>query len=159
MGRALLLVVLGLALVACGEPPVDLTIPPREGDARIADQAGVLDAAAVEEALAAAEADGRDIVVLTYETPQAGCGEAYRAAREFVAAWEADVALVAVARPGDFTSQEENRQRCIGIQPHDPRGLPAGLREQIAEEIVPPYAGENDWTGAFTAAVEAVVAS
>lgn len=159
MARALLLMVLGLALLACGEPPVDVTIPPRQDDARIADQAGVLDAAAVNEALAAADADGRDIVVLTYETPQAGCGEAYRAAQEFVARWDADVALVAVARPGDFASQEENRQRCVGIQPRDPRGLPAGLREQIAEEIVPPHAGENDWTGAFTAAIEAVVAS
>lgn len=146
-----------LLLVSCGEPPVDVSIPQRESGQHVLDQAGILDADALEAHLAEVEADGSDIVALTYETEQASCGEAFRAAREFVRTWEADIALVAVARPGDFTSTDEQRQRCLGVQPLDDRAVPASLRERIAEELVPPKAKDNDWDGAFDVAVDALV--
>ncbi len=155
-GAVLPVVVAAAALIACGEPPIDVTIPAREDGAQIADLAGVLDREALQPRLAPAGEADLDIVALTYETQQASCGEAYRAATEFVDAWDADVAIVAVARPGDFSSTAENRQRCVGIQPRDPRGVSADLRERIAEEIVPPIAADNDWTGVFSAAAEAV---
>lgn len=142
-------------LAACGEPAVDVTIPEREPEQQVADLAGILDAGALEERLGGL--DDKDIVVLTYETDQASCGEAFRAAGEFVRAWEADIALVAVARPGDFASDDEQRQRCLGVQPLDDRSVPGALREQIAEELIPPKAAVNDWDGAFGAAVEALV--
>ena len=151
----LLLVVL---MTACGEPAVDVEISAREERQHVLDQAGILDAEALEQRLDTAQEDaGLDIVALTYESEQANCGEAYRAAREFVRTWEADVALVAVADPGDFTSTEQTRQRCLGVQPLDDRGIPGDLREQIAEELVPPKAADNDWDGAFAVAVEALV--
>ena len=151
------LLLLAVMLAACGEPAVDVDIAPRDGGRHVADQAGILDAEALEQRLADAEDEGLDIVALTYESEQANCGEAYRAAREFVRTWEADVALVAVAKPGDFESSEQTRQRCLGVQPLDDRGLPGDLREQIAEELVPPKAGANDWDGAFAVAVDALV--
>lgn len=157
MFRRLVALLLAMIAVGCGEPPIDVEIPARVDGASIEDQAGILDVEAVEQTIARAADGGIDVVALTYETEQAGCGEAYRAATEFVAAWEADVALVAVARPGDFASDADGRQRCVGIQPRDQRGLPADLRERIAEEIVPPIAARNDWTGVFNAAIEAVV--
>ena len=158
MRRLAGLLLAAVVLTACGEPPIDVTIPARKQGVAIADLAGVLDAAALQGRIDEAAAEGLDVVALTYETPQASCGEAYRAATEFVNAWEADVAIVAVARPGDFASDAQDRQRCVGIQPRDPRGLGADLRERIAEEIVPPLAGENEWTAAFDAAIEAVLA-
>lgn len=151
-----LLVALAVLLAACGEPAPDLTIPERDGDAHVADQAGILDAAALESKLAEVADQGTDVVALTYETEQAGCGEAFRAAQQFVRSWGADVALVAVARPGDFDSQAEDRQRCLGVQPRDDRALPADLRERIAEELVPPKAARNDWDAAFGVAVDAL---
>ena len=145
--------------VACGEPAVDVEFPARDAEQRhVVDQAGILDATALEEQLAALADDGSDIVALTYETPQASCGEAFRAAREFVDDWDADIAIVAVARPGEFTSTAQDRQRCVGVQPRDDRALPADLRERIAEELVPPFAADNDWDGAFNAAVQALAA-
>lgn len=150
------LAVVALVLAACGEPPVDVEIPQRDGDAHVLDNAGVLDEQALDERLRAAAADGTDIVALTYETEQASCGEAFRAAREFVRAWEADIALVAVAEPGDFTSDDPARERCLGVQPLQDRAVPADLREQIAEELVPPKAADNDWDSAFAVAVDAL---
>lgn len=149
---------IGVALlVSCGEPPVDVSFPEREADQHVLDQAGILDADALESRLAEVAADGSDIVALTYETEQASCGEAFRAAREFVRTWDADIALVAVARPGDFTSDDEQRQRCLGVQPLDDRAIPGSLRERIAEELVPPKAAANDWDAAFEVAVDALV--
>ena len=155
MRKALL--VFAVVLAACGEPAVDVELADREPGQHVDDQAGILDADALQERLAEAEQDGLDIVALTYESEQANCGEAYRAAREFVRTWEADVALVAVAEPGDFTATEQTRQRCLGVQPLDDRGVPGDLRERIAEELVPPKAADNDWDGAFAVAVDALV--
>ena len=144
-------------LVSCGEPPVDVTIPERDADQHVLDRADILDVDALEARLADVAADGTDVVALTYETEQASCGEAFRAARQFVRRWDADVALVAVARPGDFASKDEQRQRCLGVQPLDDRAVPGALRERIAEELVPPKAAANDWDGAFGVAVDALV--
>lgn len=145
-----------LLLGACGEPEVDFAMPPREPGQHVLDSAGILDAQALESRLAEVAEGGTDIVALTYETQAATCGEAFRAAREFVRTWNADVALVAVARPGDFASDDPQRQRCLGVQPLDDRALPAALRERIAEELIPPEAADNDWGGAFSVAVDAL---
>jgi hypothetical protein len=147
-----------LAAAACGEPAVSVDIPAREGEERIADLAGIFGdrTTALEDRLAQIAEDGPDVVALTYETGEASCGEAYRAAQEFIEAWKADVALVAVARPGDFTSTDETRERCVGVQPRDAETLSGGVREQIAEQVVPPRAADNDWYGAFLAAADAV---
>jgi hypothetical protein len=149
--RIVMAALVALALSACGEPPVDVAIPPRDG-AFVADLAGILDADGLEEQLAATAAAGLDVVALTYTTPQANCGEAFRAGLEFAQRWEADVALVAVARPGDFTSTDDARLRCLGLRPVDDFAVPRGLREEIAEELVPPIAAENDWDAAFEVA-------
>lgn len=156
MRRWLLLAGL-LALGACGEPATDVTIPERNPGQHVLDQAGILDTEALERRLAKAEDKGVDIVALTYETSSANCGEAFRAAREFVQTWQADVALIAVARRGDFTSDDPKRQRCVGVQPVDTRAVSGALRERIAEELIPPKALANDWTGAFTVAADALV--
>ena len=148
-------VVAAIVLAACGEPAVDVSIPEREPGRNVADLAGILDVERLESQLA--QTEDVDIVALTYETEQASCGEAFRAATEFVQAWQADIALVAVARPGDFGSDDEQRQRCLGVQPLEGRSVPAALREQIAEELIPPRAAVNDWDGAFAVAVDALV--
>ncbi len=141
---------------ACGEPQVQAEIPPRDDGRHVLDQAGVLDVQALEERLRELAEHGQDIVVLTYETDAANCGEAFRAGREFVGTWDADVALVAVAKPGHFASSDPQRQRCLGVQPRDDRAIPGSLRERIAEELVPPKASANDWDGAFGVAVDAL---
>ena len=158
MPRALLAwAAAALLLVGCGEPPIDVEIPERTGTERVADLAEILDVEALEARLEEAAQDGTDIVALTYETEQAGCGEAYRAAQEFVQQWAADVALVAVAQPGDFAAQEEGRERCFGLQPRAGGDVPGGLREQIAEVLVPAETADNDWDGAFAVAVDALM--
>lgn len=154
MTRVLLVLLLALAATACGEPPIDVDLPARGDGDHVADLAGILDADALEARLAEIEADGLDVVALTYTTPQANCGEAFRAGLEMAQAWGADVALVAVARPGDFQSTEDGRERCLGLRPVDDFAVPGGLREEIAEGLVPPIAAENDWDGAFTAAAD-----
>lgn len=141
-----------LGLLACGEPAPDVTIPAREPDQQVLDLAGILsDDLALDGA-------GLDVVVLTYETQQAGCGEAFRAGRQLVDAWQADVAVVAVAQPGDFAATGADRERCLGVQPRDDQLVGRGLREQIAEQIVPPLAAANNWDGAVRAAVDALAA-
>jgi hypothetical protein len=146
-----------IMLAGCGEPAIDVEIPQRPGRDRVADLAGILDVDALEARLAEAAEGGVDIVALTYESEQAGCGEAYRAAQEFVQQWAANVALVAVAQPGDFASEDEARERCFGLQPRVGEDVPAGLRETIAEELVPAETADNDWDGAFAVAVDALV--
>lgn len=149
-------VVMGLllGLVACGEPAVDVDLPARQGDQRVADLAGILDAPALQDRLAELADDGLEVVALTYETDQANCGEAFRAGLEFATAWDADVALVAVARPGDFTSTAEDRERCLGLRPVDDFAVGRGTREEIAEVLVPPLAAENRWDEAFGVAAD-----
>ena len=154
--RRWLLLVAVVSLAGCGEPAVDVSIPPRGDDEHVADLAGILDEPALEATLSALRADDLDIVALTYETEQATCGEAVRAARTFVRDWGADVAIVAVARPGDFASDEEARRRCLGVQPLDDRAIPGSLREEIAEVLVPPRTATNDWDAAFLIAAQAL---
>lgn len=145
-----------LSLTGCGEPAVDVTIPPRAG--HVADMAGILDVPALEDRLQDLEQQGLDIVVLTYQTDQANCGEAFRAGGELVADWEADIALVAVARLGDFQSRADDRERCLGLRPLDDFAVGRGLREQIAEEVWPPLLQDNEWDGAIEAAIEVLAA-
>jgi hypothetical protein len=150
-------VLLALVLSACGEPEVDIEIPQRDDGDYVFDDAGILDEEALEDRLAELDESGPEIVALTYETEQASCGEAYRAARQFVRGWNADIALVAVARPGDFASDDKGtRERCLGVQPLDDRAVSGDLREQIAEELVPPITADNDWDAAFESAVDAL---
>lgn len=157
--RHALAVAAALLAAACGEPAPDVDIPARPDAGHVADQAAVLapdERADLEQRLTDIAADGPDIVALTYETEAANCGEAYRAARRFVDTWDADIALVAVAAPGDFTSTETARKRCLGVQPRDERAVPGSLREEIAETLIPPEAADNDWYGAFVVAADAL---
>jgi hypothetical protein len=140
-------------LLAGCEPAVDLALPPREPDQVVLDQADIL-SDAVEQRLRALGSQGRDVVALTYETEQAGRGEASRAARLLLERWDADVALVAVARPGDFTSTADGRDRFFGLDAADTRAIPRARREEIVESLVPPIAGRNNWDGAFLAALD-----
>lgn len=148
----LLVAALAGALAGCGEPAIDVDLPPRDG--HVADLAGILDAEALDARLRAIQADGLDIVALTYTTQQANCGEAFRAGQAFATLWEADIALVAVARPGDFEATHGDRERCLGLRPVDAFAVPGGLREEIAEGLVPPIAAANDWDGAFMVAAD-----
>jgi hypothetical protein len=148
--------VLALLLTACGEPAVDLVVPPRTGGQHVADLAGILDDGELATELDALRAAGVDVVALTFETPQASCGEAHRAGGALLDAWDADVAIVAVAAPGDFTSTGDPRTRCVGIRPRQTGIVPGGVREEIAEQVVPPLAADNDWDGAFRAAVDRI---
>lgn len=153
MRRLVAVAALALALTAC-EPAVDLTIPERQPGQVLLDQAGILDER-VEQRLRAAGEGGRDIVALTYETEQAGRGEANRAGRRLLDEWDADLALVAVARPGDFTSTDaDRRERVFGLEAVDAYDVPRGLREEIVETLVPPIARENDWPAVFLLAVD-----
>lgn len=153
MRSALAAVAAALLLVAC-EPAVDLEIPERAAGQVLLDQAGILDPR-VEERLRAAGEGGRDVVALTYETEQATRGEATRAGRALLEAWDADIALVAVARPGDFASTDpDRRERVFGLEAADTYAVPRDLREQIVETLAPPIAGDNDWPGVFLLAVD-----
>ena len=152
-------VAVALIAAACGEPAVDVSLGGRDGR-HVDDQAGILQAEELDAHLSALAADGGlDIVALTYETSQASCGEAFRAGQEFVEAWGADVAVVAVAQPGDFTDTGDTRQRCLGVQPRDDRAVSGDVRERIAEQIVPPLAARNDWDAAFRAAADELAGS
>lgn len=145
-----LLSVVLMMLTACSEPAVDVAIPGRQG--HVADLAGILDSQALEAQLTQIAEQGLDIVALTYTTPQANCGEAFRAGGKIVAQWQADVALVAVARPGDFASTAADRQRCLGLRPLDDFSVGRGLREEVTEVLVPPLATSNEWDQAFAVA-------
>lgn len=147
-------------LAACGEPAVDLEIPARDASEDVLDTSDLLDdgiAARLEEFEAVT---GLDAVALTYESEQASRGEASRAGRLLVERWGADLALVAVARPGDFAStvvdrdNPEDRARYFGVEPADPFAVPGDLRERVVEEIVPPIAADNRWDDVFATAVE-----
>jgi len=157
--RRLLAAAVAVAVLAgCGgEPEVDLDLPARAEGQQVADLAGILEGSDIADRLEQLRAEGLDVVAVTYETEQASCGEAYRAGSEVVRAWDADIAVVAVARPGDFTSTETaSRERCLGVQPASEGVLSGDVREEIAEGLVPPLAADNDWVGAFRVAVDRI---
>ena len=165
MRSTALALVAAAILAGCGEPDVSVEIS-NERSGHVLDLANLFGEHRegtphdeLDDKLTQIAQSGPDIVALTYETDQASCGEAYRAAREFVQAWDADIAIVAVAQPGDFASTEEPRERCVGVQPRNDRAVPGGLREQIAEELIPPKAADNDWYGVFTTAADALAQS
>ncbi len=99
-------------------------------------------------------------MALTYESEQASRGEASRAGQLLIERWGADLALVAVARPGDFEStvvdreDPEDRRRYFGVEPADPFAVSGDLRERVVEGTVPPIAAENRWGDVFRTAVE-----
>ena len=146
---AVVAVALGVALLA-RDPEPDLEVPPREPGQVSADLAGVLDDR-VDDALATLADDGWDAVALTFESPAANQGEAQRGGRALLEAWDADVVLVAVAVPGDFTSDAQGRRRFFGVEAPSAFAVPGDVREEITDVVVPPYAAENDWAGAFAA--------
>lgn len=151
---ALLLAVVGVA--GCGEPDPDLDVPDRADGQVVADLAGVVDEAEVGEAFGALADDGWDAVALVFETPQANQGEAQRAGRELLEAWEVDLVVVAVARPGDFDSDAPDRRRAVGVEAPTARAVPGALREDVANDAMRPHAEDNAWTAAFLAAAEAL---
>lgn len=151
----LLAVLCAALLVACGEPAVDLDVPERRAGQVVLDQAGILEDTDVDARLRDLAAEGVDVVAVTYETPQAGLGESRRAGQLVLEEWGADIALVAVARPGDFTSSDAgDRVRYFGLESADHFAVPRGVRERIAEELAPPLAGDNDWQAVFEMAVD-----
>lgn len=154
---AALLALATLGLAACGEPPVPLEVPERRFDQVVLDTAGIVD---TDDALLRALGDlrhhGWDPVLVTFEAEGANMGMADRAGRKVIDAWGADLAIVAVAEPGDFTSSEPDRERFFGLFARDVRDVPRHLRERIVEQEIPPIARTNDWTRAFTVAVAAL---
>jgi hypothetical protein len=140
-----------LLFAGCGEPAIDVDIPGRQPGQVLLDEAGLLDADVAERAAALPA----DVVLLTFESPHASLGHADRAGRALLDAWAADVALVAVAAPGDFTSTDEaDRRRFFGVVAADVRAISRDARERIAEQAVPPLAAANDWAAAFRAALD-----
>lgn len=159
MRRVLALILAGAALLtACGEPPVELEIPARQDGQRVYDPAGLLTEEVAAAAQRAADATGLDVVGLAFESAEAGRGEATRAARALVAAWDVDLVVVAVARPGDFSSTEtergpEQRLRFFGVEPADTYEVPGDLREAVVAEVTS-LAEQNRWPAAFVAALD-----
>ena len=135
------------------DPEPDLEVPPRDAGQVSADLAGILDGE-VDDALQALADDGWDAVALTFETPAANQGEAQRGGRALLEDWDADIVLVAVAEPGDFDSDAEGRRRFFGVEAPSAFDVPGDLREDVTDRVIPPYAADNDWTGAFRAGAE-----
>lgn len=156
MVRFLLAALLVAGLVACGEPAVPLAVPDRGAEQHVLDLAGVLDEAELARPLARLVRLGWDPVLVTFEADDASLGLADRAGRKVLDAWGADLVLVAVAEPGDFRSDAENRRRFFGLVAREVHDVPRGLRERVAEQLVPPLASENAWTEAFAVAMRAL---
>lgn len=155
MPSAVVAVLCAALLVACGEPDVDLDVPQRQEGQVLLDEAGILEGTDVDARLRDLAEEGLDVVAVTYETPQASLGETRRAGQLVLEEWDADIALVAVARPGDFTATDpDDRERFFGLESADHFAVPRGLRERIAEEQAPPLAAANDWEGVFSMAVD-----
>lgn len=151
---AALLVV--LLLGGCGEPDVELELPSRSGGAQVADLVGVLDESVADRLEALREETGYDVVAVAFESDRASLGEASRGGARALEEWDADIVLTAVGFPGHFTEDDpEARRRYFGIEA-DRFTVSRGLREEIVEAAVPPRAADNDWTGAFLAAIEAL---
>jgi hypothetical protein len=149
-----LLLLLALALAACGEPEVDLDVPPRGADQHLLDVPGVVGAGVEERLREVSEATGLDVVGLAFEDERTSLGQADRGGRLLLREWDADVVLVAVARPGDFTSDEADRSRFFGVYATDRFDVSRGLRERIIFERVQLLAAENEWGAAFLAALD-----
>lgn len=147
--------VLTLVLSACGEPPVPLNVPERDFAQAVLDEAGIIDEddRALQLALFELRQLGWDPVLVAFEAADANMGLADRAGRKVLDAWGAEVALVAVADPGHFTRRGADRERFFGLFARDVREVPRDVRERIAEQLVPPVAARNDWTGAFALAL------
>lgn len=149
------LAALALGLAACGEPPVPLDVPARGFDQSVLDLAGVVDEddPALVRALTELRELGWDPVLVAFQADGANMGMADRAGRKVLDAWHADLALVAVAEPRQFTSTDADRRRYFGLFARDVREVPRGVRERVVEELVPPVAARNDWTAAFALAL------
>lgn len=145
------LAALALGMAACGEPPVPLDVPARGSGQSVLDLAGVIDEEdpGLARALGELQHLGWDPVLVAFEADGANMGLADRAGRKVLDAWDADLALVAVADPGQFTSTDDDRRRFFGLFARDVREVPRDVRERVVEELVPPVAARNDWTGAF----------
>jgi hypothetical protein len=139
-----------VALLGCGEPPVDLHVPARAPDQVVLDEAAIL----TQDVASRLHELDADVVALTFQSPEASLGHADRAGRTVLEAWQADVVLVAVARPGDFDSGDDDRRRFFGLVPADRLRVGRDARERIVEEVVPPLAARNDWPAAFLAAID-----
>lgn len=154
--RAALVLALALTAACAGEPAVPLEVPVRADGAQVLDLAGIVDDEALAARLSELREAGHDTVAVTWETPEASMGMADRLGRKVLDTWDADIALVAVAVPGDFDASGEERDRFFGLFAREVRAVPAGLREHIAEELVPPIAARNDWDDAFREAAAAL---
>jgi hypothetical protein len=148
--------VAAVLLAACGEPSVDLDVPDRPAGAQVLDEVGLLDGTDAADRLADFADDDLDAIAVVYETDQANAGEARRAGQQVLDEWDADIALVAVAQPGDFESTDADRSRFFGLESTDTFALPRGLRERVVEDVVPPLAADNEWPDAFEAAIDAL---
>jgi hypothetical protein len=152
--RALLAVVAAvLLLVGCGEPPVDLDVPRRGADQHVLDEAGILDASIEERLAELSEDSGYDVVALAFTDDRSSLGQADRGGRMLLREWGADIVLVAVARPDDFTSTAEDRSRFFGVFSADRFDVSRDLRERIIFDAVQRLAAENEWTQAFHAGI------
>lgn len=155
--RAGWLVLVVMLIAACGEPAVDVDIPDRGEGQRLFDEPGVVDEAAVADALDQASADsGLDVVGMVFEDDHINAGQADRGGRELLDAWDADVVLVAVAAPGDFDSADDERERFFGVYASDRFEIPRSLREEIIDEYMTPYAQDNAWTEGFVTSADAL---
>lgn len=151
MRPLLMTIALMVLATACGEPPIAIDIPERDGR-QVLDLDGLLEVELIEPRLAGYAAEGVDIVALVYTTPDASCGEAFRAGQQFVEAWQADVALVAVAEPGGF--HDLDAERCVGLQPLNTFDVGRGTREEISEVIWPDLIDDNAWDEVFLIGAE-----
>lgn len=149
-----LILALAMALAACGDPEVSLEVPTRGPDQHVLDTVGVLDAAVEERLREVSEGSGLDVIAVAFEDEQASRGQADRGGKLVLDEWDADVALVVVAAPGDLTSTDEGRRRHFGVTAGDRFVVTRGLRERIVTERVPEPAADNEWTLAFHAAID-----
>ena len=152
-------VLLAALLAACGEPEPDLSPPERAAGEQVLDEAGVLDATIGERLAELRDDTGYDVVALAYEDDRATLGQADRAGRLLLDAWDADIVLVAVAFPGDFDNPDpDDRQRFFGVTATDRFTVTRDLRERIVDEAVPDPAARNDWPAAFHVAIDELAA-
>ena len=156
--RGLLAAAALLAAAGCGEPPVDVAIPPREAGQSVLDVADVLSEHVAAELSQLRAEEELDIVALAYETSEASAGEARRAAQALVARWDADIALVAVAEEDAFTRGGQDGERFFGLEPADQFAVPRSLRERLVEQEVVPLAAEDDWDAVFLYTAETLAA-
>lgn len=143
-----------LLLAGCGEPAVALEVPDRSAGAHLLDTAGLLGAEIEDRLREVSETTGLDVVGLTFEDERATLGQADRGGKRLLSEWDADVVLVAVGRPGDFTSEDADRSRYFGVSATDRFRVSRDLRERIIFDRVQLLAADNEWTAAFAAAID-----